>query len=116
MGRACIQGGKSVELIKKNIHMDHCQELAYTQISLEEDQNISDQKPDALRVICKKADVRIAETKVLDDSVLIKGALEYQVLYLTDEAEKRLCGMSGEIPFEEKIYTNKCKSSRKNKN
>ncbi|MBO4987346.1 MAG: DUF3794 domain-containing protein [Lachnospiraceae bacterium] len=96
-----------MELIKKNIHMDHCQELAYTQISLEEDQNISDQKPDALRVICKKADVRIAETKVSDDSVLIKGTLEYQVLYLTDEAEKRLCGMSGEIPFEEKIYTNK---------
>ena len=45
-----------MELIKKNIHMDHCQELAYTQISLEEDQNISDQKPDALRVICKKAE------------------------------------------------------------
>ncbi len=95
-----------MELIKKNIHMEHCQELAYTQISLEEDQNISDQKPDALRVICKKADVRVGETKVLDDSVLIKGVLAYQVLYLTDEAEKRLCGMSGEIPFEEKIYTN----------
>lgn len=95
-----------MELIKKNIHMEHCQELAYTQISLEEDQNISDQKPDALRVICKKADVRIGETKVQDDSVLIKGVLAYQVLYLTDETEKRLCGMSGEIPFEEKIYTN----------
>ena len=64
-----------MELIKEKIHMDHCQELAYTQISLEEDQNISDQKPDALRVICKKADVRIGETKVLEDSVLIKGVL-----------------------------------------
>lgn len=94
-----------MELIKKNIHMEHCQELAYTQISLEEDQNISDQKPDVLRVICKKATVRIGETKIQDDSVLIKGVLAYQVLYLTDEAEKRLCGMSGEIPFEEKIYT-----------
>ena len=95
-----------MELIKEKIHMDHCQELAYTQISLEEDQNISDQKPDALRVICKKADVRIGETKVLEDSVLIKGVLVYQVLYLTDETEKRLCSMNGEIPFDEKIYTN----------
>lgn len=96
-----------MELIKKNIHMEHCQNLAYTQISLEEDQNISDQKPDAFRVVCKKADVRIGETKAQDDYVLIKGALVYQVLYLTDEAEKRICSMNGEIAFEEKVYTNR---------
>lgn len=96
-----------MELIKKNIHMEHCQNLAYTQISLEEDQNISDQKPDAFRVICKKADVRIGETKAQDDFVFIKGVLTYQVLYLTDEVEKRICSMNGEIPFEEKVYTNR---------
>jgi len=95
-----------VELVKKNIHMEHCRDLASTQISLEEDQNISDQKPDAFRIVCKKADVKIGETKVQEEAVWIKGALSYQVLYITDEAEKRLCSMEGEIPFEEKIYTN----------
>ncbi len=95
-----------MELIKKNIHMEHCQDLASTQISLEEDQNISDQKPDAFRIVCKKANVRIGETKVQDESVWIKGVLAYQVLYITDEAERRLCSIGGEIPFEERIYTN----------
>lgn len=95
-----------MELIRKNIHMEQRLDLASTQISLEEDQNISDQKPDAFRVICKKADVRVGETKVQDESVLIKGVLAYQVLYLTDEPEKRLCNLEGEIPFEERLYTN----------
>lgn len=95
-----------MELLKKNIHMEHSQNLASMQISLEEDQNISDQKPDAFRVVCKKADVKIGETKVQDDSVWVRGVLAYQVLYLTDEAERCLCNMEGEIPFEERIYTN----------
>lgn len=98
-----------MELIRKNIHMEQRLDLASTQISLEEDQNISDQKPDAFRIVCKKADVKIGETKVQDESVLVKGVLAYQVLYLTDEAEKRLCSIEGEIPFEERLYTNhKC--------
>ena len=96
-----------MELIKKNIHMERRLDLASTQISLEEDQNISDQKPDAFRIVCKKADVKIRETKVQDESVFIKGILAYQVLYLTDEAEKRLCSIMGEIPFEERLYTNR---------
>ena len=95
-----------MELIRKNIHMEQRLDLASTQISLEEDQNISDQKPDVFRIICKKADVRVGETKVQDESVLVRGVLAYRVLYLTDEPEKRLCSIEGEIPFEEKLYTN----------
>ena len=95
-----------MELIKKNIHMEHCLNLASTQISLEEDQNISDQKPDAFRIVCKKTDVKIGETKLQEGFVHVKGILVYRVLYLTDEEEKSLCSINGEIPFEEKIYTN----------
>ena len=94
-----------MELLKKNIHMEHHLNLASTQISLEEDQNISDQKPDAFQIICKKADVKTEEVKTQEDVVHIKGKLLYDVLYLTDEKEKRLCSLEGEIPFEEKIYT-----------
>lgn len=94
-----------MELIKKNIRMEHRLNPTFVQISLEEDQNITDQKPDALKIICKKAEVNIGETKVLEEYLLVKGSLTYGILYLTDEAEKRLCCMEGEIPFEEKIYT-----------
>ena len=95
-----------MELIKKNIHMEHRINWAATQISLEEDQNISDQKPDALRIVCKKAMVKVEESKPVEDAVIVRGILNYEILYLTDEKEKRLCNMDGTIPFEEKIYTN----------
>ena len=89
-----------MELIRKNIHMEHCLKLASTQISLEEDQNISDQKPDAFQIVCKKSNINITETKIQDETILVKGQLLYEVLYLTEEKEKRLCSIEGEMPFE----------------
>ncbi len=96
-----------MELIKKNIHMEQRIKWAAAQISLEEDQNISDQKPDAYKIICKNACVKVEETKPVEEAVWIKGTLEYKVLYLTDEKEKQLCSIEGKIPFEEKMYTDK---------
>ncbi len=96
-----------MELIKKNIHMEHRIKWASSQISLEEDQNISDQKPDAYKIICKNACVKVEESKPVEEAVWIKGTLDYKVLYLTDEKEKQLCSIEGKIPFEEKIYTDK---------
>ena len=80
-----------MELIRKNIHMEHCLKLASTQISLEEDQNISDRKPDALQIVCKKTDIKTEEIKIQEDSIFIRGQLLYSILYLTDEKEQRLC-------------------------
>ena len=96
-----------MELIKKNIHMEQRIKWAASQISLEEDQNISDQKPDAYKIICKNACVKVEETKPVEEAVWIKGYLEYMVLYLTDERERQMCSMEGKIPFEEKIYTDR---------
>jgi hypothetical protein len=96
-----------VELIKKNIHMEQRIKWAASQISLEEDQNISDQKPDAYKIICKSACVKVEETKPVEEAVWIKGCLEYKVLYLTDEKERQMCSMEGKMPFEEKIYTDR---------
>lgn len=85
--------------------MLHHLNVASTQISLEEDHNISDMRPDAEQIICKTGRVILNETKIQEDSVIVKGVLEYKVLYVTDEKEKRLYNMEGELPFEEKIYT-----------
>ena len=80
-----------VELIKKNIHMEQRIKWAASQISLEEDQNISDQKPDAYKIICKNACVKVEETKPVEEAVWIKGALEYKVF-----SAGRGCGKPGE--------------------
>lgn len=96
-----------MELVKKNIHMEQRITWASVQISLEDDQNISDQKPDAYKIICKDSCVKVEETKPVEEAVWVKGTLLYKVLYLTDEKERQLCSLEGTIPFEEKIYTKK---------
>lgn len=93
-----------MELIKRNIHMD-CQKCrASIQTTLEKDINISDLKPDALKLIMDKGNVVIEEVKATDDHVGVKGKLLFQILYLAEGARAEMAAMEGEIPFEEQIY------------
>ena len=93
-----------MELIKRNIHMD-CQKCkASTQITLEDDVNISDSRPDAYRIIMDRGNVVIDEIKVSDDHVNVKGRLQFKILYLTEEKKGDVSTMEGNLPFEEQLY------------
>lgn len=91
-----------MELVKKKIHMDRIASKAGTQIVLEEDVNISDNRPDASHLIAVRGDVMIDEIRVNDDRVGLKGRLQVQMLYLTEE-EGMCASMEAALPFEEKI-------------
>lgn len=93
-----------MELIKRNIHMD-CQKCkASTQITLEDDVNISDSRPDAYRIVMDRGNLVIDEIKVSDDHVNVKGRLQFKILYLTEEKKGDISTMEGSIPFEEQLY------------
>lgn len=93
-----------MELVKRNIHMD-CQKCkASVQITLEDDVNISDSRPDANQIIMDRGNVVIEEVKVTDDHVGVKGKLQFKILYLTEEKKGDVAAMEGAIPFEEQIY------------
>ncbi|MBQ8878182.1 MAG: DUF3794 domain-containing protein, partial [Lachnospiraceae bacterium] len=93
-----------MELVKRNIHMD-CQKCkASAQITLEDDVNISDSKPDAYQLIMDRGNVVIDEVKVSDDHVSVKGRLQFKILYLTEDKKGDVATMEGNIPFEEQIY------------
>lgn len=92
-----------MELIKRNIHMDCLKCRASIQITLEDDINISDSRPDALKLIMDRGNVVIEEVKVTDDHVSVKGKLKVNILYLT-EGRNDAAAMEGLIPFEEQIY------------
>ncbi len=94
-----------MELIKRNIHMDRLKCKASTQITLEDDINISDARPDASSLIMDKGNVVIDEVKVMDDHVTVKGKLEVSILYLVDGKVGDIASMEGSLPFEEQIYT-----------
>ncbi len=91
-----------MEFIKKNIHMDRIKCSASTQVTLEHDVNIPDNRPDAAGVIMSRGNIVVEESKASDNHVLIKGKMMYFLLIQSETGG--LYGISGEIPFEEQVY------------
>ncbi len=93
-----------MELIKKNIHMDRIKCKSTSQVTLEEDINIPDSKPDVTTLIYEKGHVQIEEVKPTEDHVSIRGRLLFSVLYQSREDGQKLVCVEGKIPFEEQLY------------
>ena len=81
--------------------MDRNKCLINTQLTLEEDKNITDRNPDASRILLEKASPVFDEIRPGKDQVGLRGRLLYEVLYLSEEGG--LYRLQGELPFEEKI-------------
>lgn len=84
--------------------MDRIKCKASTQITMEDDINITDSRPDVYQLIEEQGEVVIDEIRAVQDHVYIKGKLEFCVLYLSDDDVRRPASMEGSIPFDEQIY------------
>ena len=76
---------------------------AVTQITLDDDYNLAEYKPDILKIIEDKGQVRLEEIKVEPDLVRLRGALHFEVLYRGSSAEGYFGHLQGEIPFQETV-------------
>lgn len=76
---------------------------AFTQITMDDDYIIRDNKPDVLRIIYSRGDVVLEDAKVGNGNVWITGKLQFKSLYQSDESGFRLESVLGEIPFQEKV-------------
>ena len=92
-----------MDLLKKNIHMDRIRAEATTQITLEDDLNIPDSKPDVSSINFDNGVVVIDEVKPYTDYVNVRGRLQFCVLYHTEEEGSSLVSLEGKISFDEKI-------------
>ena len=92
-----------MELKKASLHMDQVKCQINTQITLEEDKNISDRNPDADRILMEKGRVVMEDMRPGMDSLSMKGKLEYEVLYSSEDGNRELYRIQGEIPWEEKV-------------
>jgi len=92
-----------VELIKKNIHMNKLKCKSTLQLTLDDDFNVPDIKPDIDQIITEQGDIKISDIKAMNGKLLIKGALGFNVLYLSAEDQRPVHNISGTIPFDEVI-------------
>ena len=92
-----------MELKKKYIHMSHEKGRAMSQVTLDDDYNVPESKPDIVRIITTKGAIRLEEAKAETGHVLLKGNLGFQVLYRSDGEETGIAYLEGEIPFSETV-------------
>jgi len=92
-----------VELIKKNIHMNKLKCKSTLQLTLDDDFNVPDIKPDIDQIITQQGEVKINDIRAMNGKLLVKGALIFNVLYLCEGDQRPVHNLSGEIPFDEVI-------------
>lgn len=92
-----------MELVKKNIHMNKLKCKSTLQLTLDDDFNVPDVKPDIDRIITQQGEVRINEIQAMNGKLIVKGVLDFNVLYFSSEDSRPIHNISGEIPFDEVI-------------
>jgi hypothetical protein len=98
-----MYGGIFMEIIRKNIHMNRIRTEAVSQFTLEDDMNIPENRPDVNMLSLEKGSIVIEEVKPGTDVVLVKGVLDFNILYHTNEDGGSLTALEGKIHFDEKI-------------
>lgn len=98
------QGGITLELIKKNIHMNQLKCKSNLQLTLGDDFNVPDTKPDVSKIIKVKGGVKIGDQKVLNGKLYVKGTMQFQILYISDEPSSPVHSMQGQLAFDEMIH------------
>ena len=90
-----------LELVKKNIHLNRWKGNVTTQLTLDDDFIVPDTMDDVDQVILDTGDIVIESSKNQGEKVVVKGKLDFHVLYR--KAEGGLQTLAGSIPFEETI-------------
>jgi hypothetical protein len=92
-----------VELEKIRIHRNQEINSAVSQITLDDDYNVPDYRPDILKVLKEKGELRFDEVKVGNGVVWMKGSMIFRVLYRSEQTDGKISCLRGEIPFQEKL-------------
>ncbi len=92
-----------MELKKQILHKNREIGRAFNQITLDDDYNLPDYKPDLTKVIRERGKLHFDEVHINSGHVWFKGILEFDILYRTDLDNRKINSLKGEIPFQESL-------------
>jgi len=95
-----------MELERKYVSLNHQKGRAVSQITLEEDLNVPDQKPDIFKIIHKQGEFRPDEIKGEDGKVKVRGIFLYHILYIGEGENRAPDVLEGTIPVDEVVFVN----------
>lgn len=92
-----------MELTKKNVRMNKRKCRSNLQITLEDDFNVPDTKPDVDRIVTEEGNIEITESNILNGKLMVKGVLHFQLLYISQESEQLVHNIQGKMEFDEMV-------------
>lgn len=92
-----------MELTTHTIYTNHMNCKSDVQITLEDDMNVPDTKPDIEAIIKIQGSILINDVVPSEDKVIVKGALVFSLLYQSNEDIRPIHNLKGQIPFEETV-------------
>ena len=92
-----------MELVRKTIHMMRQKGRAVSQMTLDDDYNIPEAMPDAGMIVQEKGKLEIGDIRTENGRVIVRGSLQFFILYMEDAEESGLYSVKGQIPFEENM-------------
>ena len=92
-----------MELLMQKVNMSQKKNRSDLQITLDDDFNVPDIKPDIDKVVKEQGTIIIQEITPMNDRFMIKGVLQFNLLYISQESKRPVHNMSGQIPFEENV-------------
>ena len=95
-----------MELVRRYIGLNRRKGGAVSQITLEEDLNVPDQKPDIFRIIHKQGEFRADEIKGEIGKIKVRGVFFYRILYVGEGADRMPDALEGSVPVDETVFLN----------
>ena len=92
-----------MQLNKIKLHSCTTFASAQSQITLDDDYNVPDYRPDIVKVLKEKGELHFDEVKAEAGAAWLKGRLVFRVLYRSDQENGKISCLKGEIPFQEKL-------------
>lgn len=92
-----------MDFVRKDIHTSILKESKYSQLTIDDDFNLPDNKPDIDKIISKCGNVIVEDVEVDYGKVHISGTVCFSLIYQTKADETGLECYEGEIPFEDSI-------------
>ena len=92
-----------MQLNKIKLHSCTTFASAQSQITLDDDYNVPDYRPDIVKVLKEKGELQFDEVKAAAGAAWLNGRLVFKVLYRSDQDNAKISCLKGEIPFQEKL-------------
>ena len=95
-----------MELERSFINLNRQKGTALSQITLEEDLNVPDQKADIFKIIHGQGEFCPDEIKGETGKIKVRGVFVYRILYIGEDQNRMPEVLEGSIPVDETVFLN----------